>query len=133
MAAAFLKALRNVTTALRMSYQLFGVAFGYASGGTVTQATNKTTAFTLDQVSGRIIFASGALAAWTASSATWTNSFIGSFDIIAFHQNSGTAGAYGFRFDCANGTCTVWINNTSSTSLNEAVALEFAIIKGSRG
>lgn len=133
MADKFLVKLRHGFNTLGKAF--FGLQFakfGYATGGTVTQATSKATAFTLDAVSGRIVFNGSALAAWTNSSATWTNSFIGSFDTVSWVQNSGTRGAYGFGFDCANGTCTVWIFNNSSTSLSEAVAIEFNLIHGSQ-
>ncbi len=131
MAAKFLQTLRATVAGIYPAF-LQTLGFGYAQGGTVTQATGKTTAFTLDKLTGRIIFASGALAAWVNSSAQWTNSYIGSYDVIGWIQNSGTRGAYNFAFDCSNGSATVWIWNNSSSSLNEAVAIEFVVWKGSQ-
>lgn len=130
MADRFLQNLRRIVAGIK---PWFGSesGFGYSVGSTVTQATDKTTAFTLDKLTGRIIFASGALAAFTASSATWTNSFIGSYDTISFTQNSGTIGKYNFQFICSAGQAQVIIYNASNGSLNEAVAISFNIHKGS--
>lgn len=129
----FLRAMERVFNSFgKVVYRIGSAKFGYKTGGTVTQATDKTTAFTLNQVTGRIVFAASALAAWTGSSSQWTNSYIGSFDVILTNQNSGTRGAYEVTFDCSNGTATVWIFNSSSTALTEAVAIEFIIFNGSQ-
>lgn len=128
----FLKKLKRGFNLGRALFLLAGAKFGYVNGGTVTQLTDKTTAVTLDTVTGRIILASSALAAWTTSSFTWTNSFIGSYDVIEWNQDSGTRGAYQLAFDTSNGSVIVYVRNTSSTSLSEAVAFRFTVLGGSQ-
>lgn len=108
-----------------------GGAFGYDDGGDVTQGTDKTTAFTLNAVTGRIVFAASALATFTSSSATWTNSFVGSFDTVFFTQNSGSF-KYQFGFVASDGQGQIVIYNASNGTLTEAVAVEFVVFKGSR-
>lgn len=133
MSDQFLKKLkRGFNTFGKALFLLAGAKFGYSSGGTVTQLTDKTTAVTLDTATGRIILASSALAAWTTSSFTWTNSFIGSYDVIEWNQDSGTRGAYQLAFDTSNGSVIVYVRNTSSTSLSEAVAFRFTVLHGSQ-
>ena len=130
MADNFLKAWARKFFKGRPSFQLNGASFGYEDGSTVTQATDKTTAFTLNTVTGRIIFAASALAAFTSSSATWTNSFMGSYDVVAFVQNSGSF-KYNFHVVCSDGQGSIVIYNASNGSLTEAVAVSFVLIKGS--
>ncbi len=132
MADLFLKNIKYIYNSFGRAIFLLSAKFGYSKGGTVTQATDKTTAFTLNTVTGRIILAAGSLAGWTGSSAQWTNSFIGSFDVVAVNQDSGTRGAYEITFDCSNGVATMWIFNGSSAALNEAVAFRFVILGGSQ-
>lgn len=128
----FLKAWARKFFNGRPMFLLNGGAFGYEDGSTVTQATSKVTAFTLDKVTGRIILAAGALAAWVSSSATWTCSFLGSYDTVILNQDSGTLGAYNATVVASNGQGQFVIWNASSVSLNEAVAFRFTIIKGSQ-
>lgn len=144
MADSFLKSLVRKFTSLGIPQYVLGgsflssapkggIGYGTGAGSTVTQATSKVTAFTLDTATGRIILAAGALAGYaTTSSATWTNSAIGSYDTVVFSQNSGTIGAYTFNAICSNGTAQFTITNVTSASLNEAVAVEFNVIKGSQ-
>lgn len=108
---------------------------GYATGAgsSVTQATNKTTAFTLNTATGRIIFATGALAgSATTSTATWTCSALSSTDIVTFNQNSGTLGSYAFQCSASSvaGSGIIAITNLTSQSINEVVAVSYAIING---
>jgi hypothetical protein len=126
--------LRKLIRGFASGYPIFQLqegAFGYFNGDTVTQATDKQTAFTLNEITGRIIFAGGALAAFTASSSTWTNSWIGSYDVVAFNQNSGTIGKYAINAICSAGQAQLIIYNASNGSLTEAVAVSFVVIKGS--
>lgn len=144
MAAPFLKSLRAAFQSITAVPQWIldggflsrnasgGIGYSDGAGGTVTQATSKVTAFTLNAATGRIVTAGGALAAWTSSSATWTNSALGSYDVVVFNQDSGTLGAYEFTVTGSNGQGQFVIANTSSTSLTEAVAVRFTIIKGTQ-
>jgi hypothetical protein len=108
-------------------------AFGYIAGGggTVTQATNKTTGVTLNKPSGQITMNNAALAAATIVSFTFTNSTISSTDVLVInHVSGGTVGAYTFTAACGAGSATVYVRNATSGSLGEAIVLRYALIKG---
>jgi hypothetical protein len=106
---------------------------GYSSGGgTVTQATSKTTAVTLNAKSGQITMHNGALADDATAAFTLTNSFIGQYDVVIINVASvGTVGAYQLTVGAvAAGSCSISVLNVSGGSLSQAIRLNFAIIKG---
>jgi len=106
---------------------------GYSSGGgTVTQATSKTTAVTLNAKSGQITMNNAALADNATAAFTLTNSFIGQYDVVIVNVASvGTVGAYQLTVGAvAAGSCSISVLNVSGGSLSQAIRLNFAIIKG---
>ena len=108
-----------------------GVGYATGAGGTVTQATSKSTGVTLNTVCGQITMNAAALAADTAVSFTLTNSAIAAGDrSIANHVSGGTFGAYMIDARSAAGSATVVVRNLTAGSLSEAVVIGFAVIKG---
>jgi hypothetical protein len=109
-----------------------GIGYGTGAGGTVTQATNKSTGVTLNKVSGQITMNAAALAAAAEVSFTFTNSTIAATDVVVTAISSGaTAGAYNTHVDAiAAGSCRISITNFSSGSLSEAIVINFVVIKG---
>lgn len=100
------------------------------SGGTVSQATSKSTGVTLNKSCGAITMINSALAAATIVSFTLTNSLIAATDILSInHVSGGTSGAYNINAQCGNGSCVVTIRNNTAGSLSEALVLRFAIVK----
>lgn len=108
-------------------------AFGFTAGegGSVTQATNKSTGVTLDKRAGEIIMNNAALAASTSVSFTLTNSTIAANDVVALSIKSGaTAASYLALVDAvAAGSCRIHIRNISAGSLGEALVLGFVVLK----
>ncbi len=108
-------------------------AFGYSTGagGTVTQATSKATAVTLNKLTGEITMNAAALAAATIVSFTLNNSTAAVGDhVLATHHATGTFGAYGIAARVTSaGVITVSIRNNSAASLSEAIVVKFSIIK----
>jgi hypothetical protein len=100
-------------------------------GGTVTQATSKSTGVTLNRMCGQITLHNAALAASTSVSFTLTNSEIDADDIVVAHIGSGaTASSYFVQAgSVAAGSCTVHLRNVSGGSLGEAVVVHFGVIK----
>ena len=109
-----------------------GIGYGTGAGGTVTQATSKSTGATLDKVSGQITMNGAALAAAAEVSFTLTNSAIAATDVVMVSIASGaTAGAYSVQCDAvAAGSCRISVGNRSTGSLSEAIVLNFVVIKG---
>ena len=101
-----------------------------AAQGTVTQATSKSTAVTLNSSAGQITMNNASLGATTNVTFTLNNSYISSNDIVILNVSGGaTAGAYNcFVSGLGAGTASITLRNISAGSLSEAVVINFAII-----
>lgn len=108
------------------------VGYGTGAGGTVTQATSKSTGVTLNKRCGQITMNNASLAAAAEVSFTFTNSTIAATDVVVTAISSGaTAGAYNTHVDAiAAGSCRISISNFSAGPLSEAIVINFAVIKG---
>jgi hypothetical protein len=104
-----------------------GVGYATGAGGTVTQATSRTTGVTLNKTSGAITMFSAA-GTTTAATFTVTNSTVEATDVIILNQKSGTdlydlmvtavaAGSFNLTFRTTGGTTT------------ETPVFNFAVIK----
>ena len=98
--------------------------------GTVTQATNKGTAVSLNKSAGRITMNNAALAGSTNVSFTFNNDNLSTNDILMVQLSTGnTANSYQVWVDSlAAGSAVIVLRNTSGGSLSEAVVLNFAVI-----
>jgi hypothetical protein len=105
-----------------------GLGYGTGAGGTVTQATSRTTGVTLSKPTGAITMFSAAGSA-TAATFTVTNTLVAATDTIILNQKSGTnlyvllvtavaAGSFNITFYTTGGTAT------------DAPVINFALIKG---
>ena len=106
---------------------------GYTSAaqGTVTQATSKSTAVTLNKSAGQITMNNAALAATTNVAFTLNNSTLSAKDVVLVNVAGGAAATD--SYNCwvsghATGSCTIVLRNITGGSLSEAVVLNFAII-----
>jgi hypothetical protein len=107
------------------------VGYSTGTGGTVTQATDKSTGVTLNKRCGQITMNNAALAAAAEVSFTLTNSTIAATDVVLVSIASGaTAGAYSIQCDAtAAGSCRISVGNRNAGSLGEAIVLNFVVIK----
>jgi len=123
----------NAAAAITGTNVLATTTLGYkaGSGGTVTQATNKTTAVTLNKINGEIVMNGAALADDATAAFTLTNSTIAATDVVIVNVASvGTAGAYQVTVGAvAAGSCSISVLNVSGGSLSQAIKLNFAVIK----
>lgn len=111
------------------------LGYGTGAGGTVTQATSKSTTVTLNKASGQITMNNEALAAGVTVSFIVNNTLVASSDLILIsslwnatggpHVYSVTASAYE-----VNGTFLVAVKNLTGASRSDDVILSFVIIKG---
>ena len=107
------------------------VEIGYAAvaQGTVTQATSKSTAVTLNTSAGQITMNAASLAATTNVTFTLTNSTISAKDVLLLTVTNGTSASYNaFVSSMGAGSATITLRNISASPLAEAVVLNFAII-----
>lgn len=114
-----------------MLYAAGELGYTAAAQGTVTQATSKSTAVTLNKSAGQITMNNAALGATTNVSFTLNNSLISSKDVVIINVAGGTAATD--SYNCwvsghAAGSCTIVVRNITAGSLSEAVVLNFAVI-----
>jgi len=105
---------------------------GYVAGegGTVTQATSKSTGVTLSKKCGQITMNAAALAADTTVTFTLTNTEVVATDIIVLnHVSGGSAGSYLLNAQAGSGSASINVRNITGGALSEAIVLGFAIIK----
>jgi len=106
-----------------------GLGYGTGSGGTVTQATSKSTAVTLNKSCGRIVMNAEALAAGATAAFQVNNSTVATSDNII----ATVVGFVGYSVSVyigSAGNFTCKVTNTTGVSLSEAVFINFAVIKG---
>lgn len=108
-----------------------GVGYGTGAGGAVTQATNKSTAVTLDKVTGAITMNNANMATSAVVGFTMNNSTIAATDVVAISLKTGTTtNAYvGFVDSVAAGSCHITIQNVSGYNIAQAVVINYAVIK----
>lgn len=110
-------------------------SFGYAptAGGTVTQATSKSTAVTINKLCGQIVTNNATLNRDTSVNFVVNNSLVGEFDVVVACIHSGaTLGAYELDVDAVTtGAFTLALHNhLASVDLSEAITINFVVIKG---
>lgn len=107
-----------------------GVGYTTGAGGTVTQATSKSTTVALAKMCGNITMNNAALAAGTIVSFTLTNAGIAASDVMVLnHIFGGTIGAYTLNAQCGAGTAQINVRNNTAGSLSDAIVIQFAVIK----
>jgi hypothetical protein len=106
------------------------IGYAPAAQGTVTQATNKGTAVTLNKSAGKITMNAASLGAGAAVTFTLNNSIISANDVVIVNvAGGGTAGAYWpYVSSMAAGSAVIGLWNSTGGALAEAVVLNFAII-----
>ena len=108
---------------------------GYATGtgGTVTQATSRTTGVTLNKLSGSITLVSGSIAGHGSEEFTVTNSFVSATDVVIVNIKSGiTSAQYTTQITAVSaGSFKIALQNqNNSATPTDAPVLNFVVIKG---
>ena len=112
-------------------YATTEIGYSAAAQGTVTQATSKSTAVTLNKSAGQITMNNASLATATNATFTLNNSTISANDAVILTISGGqtTAGSYNvFANSLAAGSVSITLRNISGGSLSEAIVINFAII-----
>lgn len=122
--------LKLVGGDLTGTLQIKGGTLGYGTGvgGSVTQATSRTTGVTLNKVVGAITLVSA------AGSASWqtftvTNSVVAATDIIIVEQKSGSDKNMIFVTAIAAGSFDITFATTGGTTVEQPV-FNFLVLKG---
>ena len=111
-----------------------GGTFGYGigAGGTVTQATSKSTAVTLNKPSGQITMHNAALAAGDVALFQVTNSVAVASSIVLVSPNANPAGEFYSVWSSHTfaGGFIVCVKNITAGSRSEALVINFAVLSG---
>lgn len=110
-----------------------GLGYGTGAGGTVTQATSKATAVTLNKPSGRITMNAASLAANTTVAFVFNNSLIAGNDSLYVEVADGYVSntSYTVRtIGTVDGFRGIVLKNDTGAALAEAVVIRFQLIKG---
>ncbi|TGT34949.1 hypothetical protein EN808_34990 [Mesorhizobium sp. M8A.F.Ca.ET.165.01.1.1] len=115
---------------MRVKNPAKGIGYATGAGGTVTQATSKSTGVSLNTSCGQITMNAAALAAGTIVSFVLTNTAIAATDILVLnHISGGTPGSYSLNARAAAGSATIDLRNNTAGSLSEAIVIAFAVVK----
>jgi predicted ThiF/HesA family dinucleotide-utilizing enzyme len=107
------------------------IGYSAVAQGTVTQATSKSTAVTLDKSAGRITMNNASLATATNATFVLNNNTISANDAVILTISGGqaTPGSYNvFANALSAGQVSITLRNISGGPLSEAVVINFAII-----
>lgn len=117
-------------TGLLKSSGTAGIGYATGAGGTIIQATNKSTGVTLSKTCGAITMNNAALAAAAIVSFTLTNTTIAAGDVLILnHSATGTVGSYLLNCQCGAGSAVINVTNITVGSLSEAIVISFVVIK----
>ena len=115
--------------------ELAGVYRHIGAGGTVTQATSKSTSVTLNKPSGQITTHNSALAAGATVTFTCLNSYVSATSCVVVSGIYAGGASYpaNYQIDAtqlAAGYFTVRIKNLSAGSLSDALVIQFNVHTG---
>ena len=108
------------------------------TGGTVTQATSRTTGVTLNKITGEIVLFAAGIAGHEADEFVLTNSTIEANDVVMLCIKNGGSLAAGTRKyyitqvnTVAAGSCTISVGNIDNGAItSESPTLQFVVLKG---
>ena len=110
-----------------------GVGYTTGAGGSVTQATSKSTAITLNALSGVITLNNAALNANTSVYFVVNNSLVTNTDTIVLNLRNAVSDVTNYNYwigSVGTGTFIVVVRNISAGSLSDALIFTFGILKG---
>jgi hypothetical protein len=109
-----------------------GIGYATGTGGTVTQSGNKSGGVTLNKQTGEITMTSTNLGADTTVSFTFTNSTIGTRDLLLMNIVGGvvTPATYNLDANCTTGSAVISVRNVTASTLGEAIVIRYAVVKG---
>lgn len=112
---------------------VLGLGYGAGSGGAVTQATNRTTAVTLNTLTGQITTNGASLAAGAEADFVVNNNQVAATDVVVICAASGQTADTSVPHvtAVAAGQFTIQLTNLHATTADTgAMVINFAVIKG---
>ena len=108
-----------------------GLGYGVGSGGTVTQATSKVTAVTLNKPTGTITMAADSMAPGAVVGFSLFSWVFAADDVIIVNVAASVVDYSVWGTVVTNGRADVYLKNISAGTHADAVPIKFALIKGS--
>lgn len=105
-----------------------GIGYGAGSGSASTQLTNKSTAVTLNGLTGQITLNSFSMSSAATASFVMTNSAIVATDVIVPNINSAS---YSARAFAGTGTALFTVTNQSGVTASDSPTINFVVLRGS--
>jgi hypothetical protein len=107
-----------------------GLGYGPGAGGTVTQATSKTTAVTINKVTGVITMNNASMGANTTVIFTVNNSTVNSGDTVQVSTGGGFSSDYrATACSVTSGSFKISLANIGTTQ-SEALTINFTVLRG---
>lgn len=122
--------LQLTNTGLLSTSPSVGLGYGTGAGGTVSQATSRSTAVTLNTICGSINTAAVALANGASTSFTVNNTSVTGSDMVIVMGNGGTFTDLCRVYNVSGGTFGITYTNNSGGSDSTSHSISFMIIKG---
>jgi hypothetical protein len=121
------------TSSIKSSSATGGIGYATGAGGLVTQASNKSTAVTLNKICGQIVTNNAALIAGVEVTFTVTNTSIAATDtVLANYASGGTTGVYAIVAGNiqAGASYDITISALGAGSYTEAITINVSLWKG---
>jgi len=112
-----------------------GIGYGTGAGGTVTQATSKTTTVVLNKMCGKITMNNASLAAGATATFGLNNTFIQSTDLLLVNaiQIGGTYDTANYQIwaspNSGGNSASICVKNISGGALTDALQINFGVVK----
>lgn len=109
-----------------------GIGYATGAGGTVSQATNKSTGVTLNAITGQITTQNTFMAQNATTSFVLTNSSIAATDVVVVSKVSGGSNAASYQVWSANaaaGSCSIGMINYTGSGSSDVLVIQFAVVK----
>lgn len=122
----------NSSSSILSTHGTNGIGYGTGAGGTIAQATSRTTGVTLSKVSGTITTHTASLAAGASASFTVTNTAVAISDVVVLSIRSGQTNKQtrAAITAVAAGTFEITVtNHHASVAETGAIIINFAVIK----
>lgn len=105
-----------------------GVGYATGAGGTVTQATNRTTGVTLSKICGTITTDAASMAAQTPTTFTVTNTLVAATDVVILSKVSGDVDTFAWVNSVGSGSYTVTLFNTHASAADTTAFVFNAVV-----
>jgi len=114
----------------KTAYATTGIGYANGAGGSVTQLTSKSTAVTINKLTGQITMNAASLAAGAGVSFAVLNSLVASTDCVKLSSGGFGIGYRVEEFGVTTGRFDIRVTNVTGSALAEGLIINFVVIRG---